>query len=122
MHPFDPMKVSLRPIQANEHDTVCAWAMAEQWPGLEKGQQQALGAFSQIITLPGHQSYALSAEAASAIGFGHIAEALRLPATTGVKLRVRHDNFLAVRVYQSLGFATNEAESNDAVMAMTYDA
>lgn len=47
-----------------------------------------------------------------------LAEALRMPGCTQVKLRVRRDNFPALAVYRSIGFRELEAESNQHVLAM----
>jgi ribosomal protein S18 acetylase RimI-like enzyme len=51
-----------------------------------------------------------------------LAEALRMPGCTQVKLRVRRDNLPAVAVYRSIGFCELEAESNEHVLAMAYAA
>jgi ribosomal protein S18 acetylase RimI-like enzyme len=60
-------------------------------------------------------------------GFGKLlcqlllAQALCLPSTSRVKLRVRRDNIPAVAVYRALGFLELESESNEQVLGMAYE-
>lgn len=71
------MVTDLSPWQLNALQTadvarVCAWAMAEAWPGLVKGQVVTPEGFPRLLELPGHASYALSVPDTSAVGFGQI--------------------------------------------------
>lgn len=66
------MNPSLRHLLPEERQAVCAWAMAERWPGLTKGQQLTCDEFVQMLELPGHHSFALSEGLSPAVGFGQI--------------------------------------------------
>lgn len=66
-------KALLRPLATHEYSSVCAWAMAEQWPGLSKGSVLGSEEFADILDLPGHRSFAMTADADTAVvGFGQI--------------------------------------------------
>ncbi|STQ91119.1 GNAT family N-acetyltransferase [Iodobacter fluviatilis] len=66
------MSRKLRELHAHEYENVCAWAIKENWPGLVKGEVITHEGFLKILMLPGHLSFAMSEEGASALGFGQI--------------------------------------------------
>lgn len=66
------MNMTLRALRPEEYSTICSWAIAEQWPGLVKGQLLTVDEFPAILSLPGHFSFAMSKDGCAATGFGQI--------------------------------------------------